>query len=151
MSKRGNRGWNLTGANKPPQPTGEASPSWKGDAASKTTKRRRAQKAYPLADCERCGEPATDGHHNDGDTGNNIPSNIEKLCRRCHMAADGRLEKFLNAGAQHRAVEQPAKPCLNCKRLAKPLRKGRCHACNEYLRRRGVERPYVDSPTGGTR
>lgn len=34
------------------------------------------------------------------------------------------------------------KPCSNCQRLQRGLRKGRCHACNEYLRRRGVERPY---------
>lgn len=39
-------------------------------------------------------------------------------------------------------AKQPAKPCSNCGRLFKPLRKGRCHTCDTYLRKRGVERPY---------
>lgn len=30
--------------------------------------------------------------------------------------------------------------CLICKRRYSPLRKGRCHACNEYWRRHGIER-----------
>lgn len=36
----------------------------------------------------------------------------------------------------------PPKPCANCERLYKPLRKGRCAACNQYLRKTGRERPY---------
>ncbi len=35
----------------------------------------------------------------------------------------------------------PAKVCTNCRKKSKPMRKGRCHACNEYLRRNGKERP----------
>ncbi len=38
----------------------------------------------------------------------------------------------------------PPKPCVNCNRPSKPLRHGRCHSCNEYVRRHGIERPYRD-------
>lgn len=37
---------------------------------------------------------------------------------------------------------KPPSPCTNCGRLYKPLRKGRCAACNTYLRKTGRERPY---------
>src|SRR5262249_14914340 len=40
------------------------------------------------------------------------------------------------------AKREDPKLCSNCGQLAKPLRKGRCHNCNEYWRRFGVERPY---------
>jgi len=114
-------------------------PMWKGDAAPSTTKRRRAQRRYPLGDCQGCGKPATDRHHRDGDTGHNHQSNISLLCRRCHMIVDGRLAKLV-ANAKAANPKQPAKPCSNCAVPSKPLRKGRCHACNEYWRRHQVER-----------
>lgn len=72
-------------------PRGENHYAWKGDAALPTTKRLRAQARYELGDCESCGAQATDRHHKDGDTGNNVPENIAILCRRCHMTIDGRL------------------------------------------------------------
>ncbi len=40
-----------------------------------------------------------------------------------------------------------AEACSNCSRLAKPLRRGRCHACNEYFRRKGFERPVHPLPS----
>src|SRR5262245_10815927 len=92
-------------------------------------------KLIPATHCEMCGDEAkTDGHHPDYDH----PLVVQWLCRRCHMIADGRM-KAIHSIDRH----QPPKPCLNCERLVKPLRKGRCHPCNEYLRRHGVERPYV--------
>jgi hypothetical protein len=33
--------------------------------------------------------------------------------------------------------------CSNCNREAKPLRRGRCSACDTYLRRFGSERAYI--------
>jgi hypothetical protein len=33
--------------------------------------------------------------------------------------------------------------CSNCNREAKPLRRGRCSACDTFLRRFGSERPYI--------
>lgn len=121
---------------------GPDAPQWKGDAARTETKRVRAQRAFALGVCEHdgCDAPATDRHHVDGDTGNNARENLELLCRRHHMERDGRLERFL-ATSRSRLGPQPPKPCSNCGRDAKPLRRGRCRNCAEYLRRRGVERP----------
>jgi hypothetical protein len=56
------------------------------------------------------------------------------------MEEDGRLAAFLSHRADNSA---PPKPCANCQRPSKPLRKGLCGACNEYQRRNGVPRPYV--------
>ena len=67
------------------------------DAISARTKnpksgRARAGRAYPeIGDCERCGLPARDRHHIDGDTLNNDRSNVLFVCRRCHMELDGRI------------------------------------------------------------
>ena len=135
------RGWNLRGSNKPII-RGPARSTWKGDLAATGTKRQRAQRRYRLRACDRCGRPGMDRHHRDGNTGNNEPENIEILCRRCHMEIDGRLDRFKATSASLRGP-QPRKRCSNCERLSKPLRRGRCHACNEYLRRQGSERPYV--------
>ncbi len=138
----GRQGWNLRGPHKVVL-RGEASPQWKGDAANPSTKRARARKMYPLGPCEKCGRQAVDRHHRDGNTGNNARDNVAVLCRRCHMDEDGRLAVFKLTSTSLRGP-QPPKPCANCKRLKKPLWRGRCHACNEYFRRRGVERPYVE-------
>jgi hypothetical protein len=132
------RGWNLRGPAKPLL-FGPDHPQWKGDAALTTTKRMRAQRAYPLTDCDECGDPATDRHHIDGDTGNNAPENIARLCRRCHMRVDGRLAQLAAFGRARKP--QPSKPCSNCARPYKPLRRGRCAACAQYLRINGIERP----------
>ncbi len=41
----------------------------------------------------------------------------------------------------------PPKPCANCNQLSKPLRKGRCHKCNEYFRNHGKEwNPEIHFP-----
>jgi hypothetical protein len=53
----------------------------------------RAQKRFSLGQCERCDRPATDRHHKDNNPLNNDPRNILRLCRRCHMAVDGRLDR----------------------------------------------------------
>jgi hypothetical protein len=48
----------------------------------------------PDQECEEptCTEYACDIHHKDGDFTNNVKSNIEYLCRQCHMKKDGRLK-----------------------------------------------------------
>lgn len=53
-----------------------------------------AKRWFPMPElCEACEKvPPVDRHHRDGNSQNNDPSNIAFLCRRCHMAADGRLE-----------------------------------------------------------
>ena len=123
-------------------PRGEAHYAWKGDDARDETKRERCQKMYPLGPCSECQRQGTERHHVDGDTGNNVAANVMILCRRCHMRLDGRLEALkVMALANAQRMRTPPRACVNCSRMAKPTRKGRCGACNEYLRRNGVERP----------
>lgn len=123
---------------------GTEHPLWKGDAARKETKHKRARGLYPhIGICEECNQNrATERHHIDKDEGNNRRDNVMFLCHRCHMKIDGRLSAFMAHSASLRGV-QPPKQCINCRRPQKPLRNGRCHSCNEYLRRRGRERPYI--------
>jgi hypothetical protein len=141
---KGRRGWNLTGPNKPAVPAGEDHYAWKGDTAKAGTKRQRAQRAFQLGQCERCDVPATDRHHKDGNTGNNDPSNIMILCRRCHMEIDGRLNAFV-AKAPTARPRTEASPCEHCGRDYKPLRKGLCAACSQYQRVHGGPRPLDGS------
>ncbi len=109
--------------------------------------RKRARVRYKLpAKCRYCDAPPTDRHHKDGNPRNNLPSNIDFVCRRCHMVEDGRLARLVavaRATAPLRVTV--AKRCVNCNGTSKPkpLRKGRCHKCNEYLRRTGRERPPI--------
>lgn len=56
------------------------------------------------------------------------------LCRRCHMAEDGRLAKL----AAHRRPKLPPKPCSQCGRLANPLSLGMCLPCYNRQRRAKV-------------
>lgn len=115
--------------------------SWKGDQITVGSGRLRARRQYAIGPCERCGKPGLDRHHKDGNTKNNDPINVEILCRRCHMEVDGRLDEFVKSGQL--AVEKSRvakKYCVNCGVLYKPLRKGRCNACNAYFRSHGAER-----------
>jgi hypothetical protein len=114
---------------------------WKGDGARDDVKHARARRLYRvLGSCERCGGKATERHHKDDDAGNNARSNIAFLCRRCHMAEDGRLDALRIAG---RREPDPPRACENCTRLYKPLRKGRCWPCYSYLQRHGQERAPI--------
>ena len=123
---------------------GERHPFWKGDNARPNTKRGRARLRYALAACELCGAKATDRHHRDDDTGNNAASNVMKLCRRCHMEIDGRLEALKKLSTDRRGVQlKPSRPCGICGDITIPKRlfEHRCHRCNEFWRRNGFERP----------
>jgi hypothetical protein len=95
-----------------------------------------ARRKFPVIGvCERCGQkPAVDRHHKDDDTHNNERSNVLFVCRACRMIIDGRI-KNLKVGRE----PEPARPCVVCQRLKKPMRRGRCHRCNEYYRRHRVE------------
>lgn len=143
---RGPRGWNLKSGpfrdlTLPPEnlPRGETHYAWKGDAAKRDPKRGRAQRLYKLGPCEHCGKPARDRHHKDDDTGNNIRSNIEILCRSCHMKVDGRMAALIKR--QTGRPKRDPLPCVNCNKLYRPLRKGECAACAAYFKRTGNRRP----------
>jgi Homing endonuclease associated repeat len=60
-----------------------------GDSASLQAARGRAARVAPMRQCDRCGAPpgkrAHDRHHRDRNPYNNDPSNVEVLCRGCHV------------------------------------------------------------------
>ena len=75
---------------------GENHPRWAGDAISEKGGRKRALRMYPdIGPCSKCGAENAERHHVDANTANNHPSNIEVLCRRHHMEADGRLDAVI--------------------------------------------------------
>jgi len=48
-----------------------------------------------IISCENCGSKNhLDIHHKDSNCKNNIPSNLIKVCRRCHMLLDGRFKNL---------------------------------------------------------
>lgn len=74
---------------------GEDHYAWSGADVSVKGGRTRALRAYPkIGPCVACGAARAERHHVDGNTANNEPANVRALCRRCHMASDGRLEAF---------------------------------------------------------
>jgi len=127
---------------------------WRGENATPNKKRARAQRWFSLegvtCEHEQCDKPATDRHHKNGDIDNNERTNLAFLCRRHHMEIHEQKwrEAFAKNGApvRRRKSSPKAQACVRCSRLAWPLRRGRCGACSEYLRRTGLERP-VDPVT----
>ena len=82
-------------------------PNWKGDAVSERAGRSRAIRRYPnIGPCIACGDTPAERHHINGNTADNEPDNIAIICRRCHMKADGRMDKFIELAKrnQPRAV-----------------------------------------------
>lgn len=56
------------------------------------------------------------------------------------MKIDGRLEKLSEMARENgRRRSAAPKHCSTCGRAYKPLRKGRCAACDKYLRDHGIE------------
>jgi hypothetical protein len=53
------------------------------------------------------------------------------------MTVDGRIAKIKVSGMPRRKPNMS--PCSVCSEVKPPLRKGKCHRCNEYLRRNGVD------------
>ena len=101
--------------------------------------RKRARRLYRvLGMCERCGVvEATERHHRNGDTFDNTPANIARLCNPCHQLVDGRAAAFF---AQAQATLPRAVAAARAKKLART-------ACpsghpftpeNTYLNREGA-------------
>jgi len=74
---------------------GELNPKWGGNNIQIGGGRQRAKRYYPLKPCRICGKIA-ERHHKDDNPLNNEPSNIDFLCRKHHMEADGRMERRNN-------------------------------------------------------
>ena len=76
------------------------------------------------------------------------------LCRRCHMIEDGRavlLDGRVVLLASRKRYVVPAKPCSQCRVLAKPTRRGLCSSCYERersRRRRAKWLPPSSLPAG---
>lgn len=121
--------------------TGEGHPLWKGDRIeTKVGGRTRCQKMFKITPCERCGKPGRDRHHKDGNTKNNVPSNVQILCRRCHMIIDGRLGRFVAAGAPTRTARATTmKTCVACKCDTLKTTHNRCKTCYDHLWRYGKD------------
>lgn len=97
---------------------------------------QRAQRLYRNLPPCKCGAKA-ERHHRDGNQLNNHPSNLLFVCRRCHMTEDGRLSRLLERN-RHSGKKQPPKPCVQCQREAKPLRRGLCSRCFDRKRRPAI-------------
>ena len=87
--------------------------------------------------CERCSKPCKpDAHHHDYAK----PLDVEWLCRQCHMAEDGRIERLITSRVG--LITVGLLPCITCKVPSKPLRRGRCEKCRQWWRKYGVEGSY---------
>lgn len=115
---------------------------WQGVEATNDSKRTRTARRFKIIEgtlCQRCGVlPAHDRYHKDNDLNNMDPENIILVCRRCCMELDGRLD--ILKSMDHSFQIKPPQPCIICRKLSKPLRKGRCHSCNEYYRRHNKDK-----------
>ena len=115
-------------------------PKWRVNDAKPRTGNARAEKMYPtLGKCSLCFHKAIDRHHMDGNTLNNKETNIAPLCRYHHMIVDGRMDKLIER-QKSKVPNKTKRECVICGVFAYPIRKGKCHACNEYFRRNSVER-----------
>jgi hypothetical protein len=109
--------------------------------------------------CAVCGAQPIDWHHEDhtrephrrvsrlvgAASRERIDAEIARctpLCRRHHMEADGRLAAAVAAGERERQREDP-KPCVECGRPYKPLRRGLCSRCYDRERDHGRRRRYA--------
>jgi deoxycytidylate deaminase len=98
--------------------------------------------------CAHCGAQPVEWHHPEhpekphfrvsslraqGNTIARIQREMDRctpLCRSCHMREDGRLELLRTAGPYKKGVTYvPPKPCVECGKLTKPTRRGRCQWC----------------------
>jgi len=108
--------------------------NWKPETRAEYNGRAIARYRFPLGVCSACGAPATDRHHIDGNPTNNDLSNVTGLCRRCHMAADGRLEKIRASDVGRKPF--PPRPCASCSNpVLGPLRRGMCRHCYDIRRK----------------
>lgn len=125
---------------------GPENTNWRGDSATTQAGRARAERRYALKPCESCGKTKTERHHKDNNTLNNEPHNIAFLCRRCHMAEDGRLNKLPRKRGAHCYKGHPliegnlyGRSCKRCKTVrrnilrAARISQGLCPNCRNSV------------------
>jgi len=111
-----------------------------------------------VTQCAQCGKQPIEWHSEDHLTNTNrrvahlvalgFPISVidaeiavcTALCRSCHMAEDGRLIGLTAFRPLHKGTSLPPKPCTECGRSAKPLRRGLCNRCNHRLRAQMIAR-----------
>lgn len=71
--------------------SGSQNVMWKGNVIKPISAGHRARSLYKLEPCSVCGSHESERHHRDGNRMNNSKDNIDFLCRRHHMIADGRM------------------------------------------------------------
>ena len=103
----------------------EGDSNWGGDQILATSGRLRARRYFKLpSKCQRCPAKASDRHHRDGNPLNNDPSNIEFLCRSCHMREDGRSKAAIEVASKHTGKKRGP--------LIKPYKYGKCSVCGKF-------------------
>lgn len=75
----------------------EKNPNWKNYNIKQQSGSCNARRWFKIRPCEVCGKinGRIDRHHKDGNEINNAPENIQFLCRKHHMIADGRMAKIM--------------------------------------------------------
>lgn len=115
---------------------GEKHYAWKGDAVGYSAVHTWIRKLLPETNiCIRCGKQGkTDLANKSGKYLRNI-SDWERLCRKCHMTEDGRLENTKKTRFQRRLED---KICPICKIEFHPVNaktKTNSRRCGQILRR----------------
>ena len=82
-----------------------------------------AQQVKGNGNCEICGnEYSIDVHHKDQNTSNNIPENLQRLCRSCHMLIHRNDNRKCNiCDAEHKALGYCNKHYLRYKKWGSPF------------------------------
>lgn len=87
-----------------------------------STARYHARKIVPPGPCSRCGKPkAKDVHHHDENYLNNSPSNLERICRSCHVRGHRPKSSCTICGALAKALGFCDKHYQRFKRYGDPL------------------------------
>lgn len=75
--------------------------------------------------------------------------NLRDAARKGRMSPQAHPERYRGKGKPKPSLRKPARPCVNCGRVFKPLRRGECNVCSNYRVRTGKTRPLT-RPTDST-
>jgi hypothetical protein len=110
------------------------------------------QRLRAVTPCAHCGGGPVEWHNPEhvatptrrlgnmiGSSRANIDAELARctpLCRRCHMAEDGRLRRLTDENPNPPGKRRPVKPCTQCGSTASQyLRRGLCGRCDDRKRR----------------
>ena len=87
-----------------------------------STAHYHARKMVPTGCCSRCGKPDALGvHHKDGNHLNNLPENLERICRSCHSRVHKPKGLCVICGSPQKGRGYCNKHLLRFKRWGDPL------------------------------